>query len=492
MATKPTFKPEWALNDITLPVAGTDNKIRPTVDLRNNGIDYGQQLTAQEFNWILENIKEWIDYFEQIGGIQDAVIASGNEDAATANVGITAYNSEDVYWVQWPGDPGDSNTTTTPTIALDGLAATTVTTLGGAALAVGDLESGKIYPLWYDGSNFRVAVDVSVVQASAVTYDNTASSLSANNVKAAIDEIDNNITSRVIDTNTTLAVPGTYSSISLAMDYLQDKEILEGVTVTIQVADGTYSLTGLTNLNHPNGSRIELIGNTTTPANCVLEFTTGGLMVSDNHSFGKIDGFTIQSTEWTSHGVWSDTSGYSGIAAIRGGIVEDVGANMVLTKNYYNLRAADNGAIYCSPGVTCSEGGDGNVFAFGNSVIHFRNCTATLAGDSANGLGFGVISENNSWVLCSNSTASNNDESGFYANSSSSMWADNCTADSNGRHGFESNRTSSMQAIDTTSTNNTGNAALVAHNAHILFRNATMSGNGTNSAISETGGVSEI
>lgn len=64
MADKPVFKPEWATDDVVLPVAGTDNKKRPEEPTRLTGYDYTQKAPVQEWNWMWNNIYEWVEYFE--------------------------------------------------------------------------------------------------------------------------------------------------------------------------------------------------------------------------------------------------------------------------------------------------------------------------------------------------------------------------------------------------------------------------------------------
>ena len=66
MATKPNFKPEFASDDVTLPVAQTDNKIRPTEPTRLNGYDRSQKPPVQEINWMFDNIHDWVNYFEEV------------------------------------------------------------------------------------------------------------------------------------------------------------------------------------------------------------------------------------------------------------------------------------------------------------------------------------------------------------------------------------------------------------------------------------------
>lgn len=85
MADKPIFKPEWATDDVVLTEAGTDNKIRPIEEARLTGYDYKQKPPVQEFNWMFNNIFQWIDYLESTTdaiGITD--IASQAEAEAGA------------------------------------------------------------------------------------------------------------------------------------------------------------------------------------------------------------------------------------------------------------------------------------------------------------------------------------------------------------------------------------------------------------------------
>lgn len=93
--------------------------------------------------------------------------------------------------------------------------------------------------------------------------------------------------------NHTFNVPSEFSTINNALDYLADKTFAEGVTVTIQVANGTYTGLGEILVSHPQGDQIKILGNTTTPSSCSLTFTGDGFKVTNGHSIGLLDGFTI-------------------------------------------------------------------------------------------------------------------------------------------------------------------------------------------------------
>lgn len=59
---KPTYYPDWATQTVTLPGTGNTNKIRPKETIRNVGMDFGQIMTCEEMNWILNNYGLWVHY----------------------------------------------------------------------------------------------------------------------------------------------------------------------------------------------------------------------------------------------------------------------------------------------------------------------------------------------------------------------------------------------------------------------------------------------
>lgn len=59
---KPTYYPDWATQTVTLPGTGNTNKIRPKETIRTVGMDFGQIMTCEELNWLLNNIGLWIHY----------------------------------------------------------------------------------------------------------------------------------------------------------------------------------------------------------------------------------------------------------------------------------------------------------------------------------------------------------------------------------------------------------------------------------------------
>lgn len=53
----------WATNNITLPVSGQQNKVKPQSSLIETGWDKTQKPTCEEFNSVLNNFALWIDYY---------------------------------------------------------------------------------------------------------------------------------------------------------------------------------------------------------------------------------------------------------------------------------------------------------------------------------------------------------------------------------------------------------------------------------------------
>lgn len=70
---RPTYYPEWATTDTTLPVAGTSNKQRPKESLRTIGWDKTQIPAAEELNWQLDNVYDWVVHFDTLNSIAKTV-----------------------------------------------------------------------------------------------------------------------------------------------------------------------------------------------------------------------------------------------------------------------------------------------------------------------------------------------------------------------------------------------------------------------------------
>jgi hypothetical protein len=52
----------WASSDVTLPNLASANKVKPIDDLILKGWDFQQKPAADEFNYVLNNYAQWIEY----------------------------------------------------------------------------------------------------------------------------------------------------------------------------------------------------------------------------------------------------------------------------------------------------------------------------------------------------------------------------------------------------------------------------------------------
>jgi len=67
MATQPTNDLlVWANTDVNLPNLAGPNKIEPSADLVAKGWDFKQKPSAGEFNYILNNLGEWVEYLKTV------------------------------------------------------------------------------------------------------------------------------------------------------------------------------------------------------------------------------------------------------------------------------------------------------------------------------------------------------------------------------------------------------------------------------------------
>lgn len=89
----------WAADDVTLPISGQPNKVRPQDTLIATGWDKTQKPSAEEFNAILNNLARWIQYYgsdaasnylEKIQNLNDL------SDKPTARSNLDVYSKSEV------------------------------------------------------------------------------------------------------------------------------------------------------------------------------------------------------------------------------------------------------------------------------------------------------------------------------------------------------------------------------------------------------------
>lgn len=283
----------------------------------------------------------------------------------------------------------------------------------------------------------------------------------------------------LISTNTVLNVPGTYATIQTALDYLSNKRIIGNAIVQIKVADGTYNFSSTLDFNHPDGTNIQLIGNESTPTNCVLNWgSTGagidGITVSNFHTL-YINGFHITRTA------------HAGTISI--GLLADnnstivCGTSLKVSNWYYGIVARTGSVVYCRNAIV-DGAGDVGIWAYQGSTIDARNSSVTNSSYSP--FGYGIEAEFNSFIDATYASASSCLVAGIAALSNSVVRAVSSTSSSNLRSGFFARDggvidIQGSSGFNTINSNNTTFGLESITNGKIIS-NAylTQSGNGTN------------
>lgn len=204
--------------------------------------------------------------------------------------------------------------------------------------------------------------------------------------------------SRVITEDTTIYVATTGSdttgdgsssnpfyTINQALASIGERTISETTTVTVSVADGTYTMAETVVLGRPDGNRIEIIGNTTDATSVVLEFASGqaGFEARENCSIGLIDGMTIKG-QYTSA---TSTERAIGVHSARASYIE-LGEHISVTYFYRCIElefgsviiAHDLDLSHCVWGIYCSFGAN----------MHAQDTTITDCNDTTNSRGYGI------------------------------------------------------------------------------------------------------
>jgi len=261
-------------------------------------------------------------------------------------------------------------------------------------------------------------------------------------------------------TTVTLNVPSaTFATIPAALSAIQSWEVFG--TVIIQVADGTYTLASGITLDHPFGKNIQLLGDTVTPTNCVLNFTTsGGFYVPWGFTWGVLNGFSIQ-----------NTAAKAGLGILTdGGVYAQVGPNIIVNNFYYGIAARNGGRINAqgtvSSYVVVTNAGDVGIWAYLHSYVSCQYAQVSGGIDSANNLGGGIVAEEASSIDATYAQSTGNYYCGFSALTGSSIRAWNTVANNNGgatnatlpSAGYVAGSMGTMEIFSGTSNNNTGYA----------------------------------
>jgi len=158
------------------------------------------------------------------------------------------------------------------------------------------------------------------------------------------------------DTTGTGASSSPYATIAKALSSIAGKLIASGVTVTIQVADGTYTVSGTITVDHPDADKIQILGNTaaeTTVAIATINTTVKTFTVAGNYVSNADATKNIQNGDII--GVaGSSTSGLNGAYLVSG--LNYDGTNTIITCAAETIAssAVGGGVIVIKPCNKCT------------------------------------------------------------------------------------------------------------------------------------------
>ncbi|MCA9539231.1 MAG: hypothetical protein KC620_10120 [Myxococcales bacterium] len=252
-----------------------------------------------------------------------------------------------------------------------------------------------------------------------------------------------------------------------AVHWLDDKRIAEGTTVRIAVR-GDCPMQGALRLAHPDGLHIELVGDPDGLEAPLLTFPTDGIMVTDGHQLGLVQGLRIRRDPAGPDGPVS-----YGLSASRGALLR--ADDLEVEGFYYGISAEDGGVIIDPTNdgpLVARANGSGFVAAWGGLLRAFEpqaldNTGAgfTTSGNGtfasgnaiarANG-GVGFRANHGSVMRVYESIAEGNAVQGFLAQDNSHMYVDYSWALGNTHSGFQTVASASMDASATTAEHNEG------------------------------------
>jgi hypothetical protein len=283
----------------------------------------------------------------------------------------------------------------------------------------------------------QLATKLDVSDTTVTKQGNTfngASQLVQMNSSAQLPVLDGSLLTGVVHAiaaNTTIYVATTgsdttgdgtssapYATIQKALDSLNG-EILLGA-LTIQVADGTYSSSTSIIIDHPQSKLISIIGNTTTPENCVLYYTgSNAFIILANYNCCTINGFRVLGTL---------NSSTQGICLVFHSLLY-LSSSMIIEGFGYNISIDSLSELVCYSGIVLKYAVNAALRCQNNSYAYCPN--TSIIGNSSSKTTYGLYSGANALINATSSTI-NNCVTGSYARTCScivdtSISYTNCT-----------------------------------------------------------------
>lgn len=167
----------WATDDVVLPVSGQQNKIRPQDSLISTGWDQTQKPSAEEFNYLLNNLAQWIEYYgvENIADVLSDYYTKTETDAKTINAGTGlidggALGTNPTINMGTPSTVGNGSTNS---VAADTHNHALTLTTSNVSILTGTIADGGTIPLpaGYTQAQCYWMVSISQDNPSSVVWD---------------------------------------------------------------------------------------------------------------------------------------------------------------------------------------------------------------------------------------------------------------------------------------------------------------------------------
>lgn len=184
---------------------------------------------------------------------------------------------------------------------------------------------------------------------------------------------------------------GAFLTIQKAVDVVASLDISTN-DVTIQVANGTYTVGALVNSPFVGSGNVTLQGNATTPSSCLIAVTNAIGIQVQNNAILRIGGFKITAT----------TSG-GALVAYQGGQI-----NIIAPMDYgacasYHIQSGRAGRFICTQNYTISGGSVFHWLVSGAAQLTVQLATVNLTGTPAFSGAFAYC-DNVSVILCNANT----------------------------------------------------------------------------------------
>jgi hypothetical protein len=229
--------------------------------------------------------------------------------------------------------------------------------------------------------------------------------------------------------------PDGGTTLSAALAGIAQWRIAPGAVIVLKLADGTYRQAGTLHIEHPDGTRIQIVGNADAPDKVRLVWPshTDGIDVRGGQVLGRLDGVTLfrEIPGGNDNGANDNAVG---LLAENSGVLL-AGPAVVVDGFYYGAQARYGGVMRLH-GVTVRHAGDAGFFAYNGGHIDAQQARAEDVSDSKLGLGSGFVAEYGGTIDATGAQSMRNALAGFSALSAGAIVADGATASENRRYGF--------------------------------------------------------